>query len=236
MSERSSLERAVTAAFPLLTGGLLLRLVVTGRYRDFVKASMWPWLTLSAVALLAAAAWELASSRAVAPDHRPRIAWLLLAPVVVVLGVAPGSLGASALDRATRGRAVATYADGSWARLPADGVPLPMTIGEFVERTYAGDTTRGVPVVLTGFVVPDAGAATFRVVRFRISCCAADAAPVAVRVVNPPAGGAPPADTWVRVTGVLVPDEPAVLDPRFELTDLESIDEPASPYEVLATP
>lgn len=235
MSERSALDRAVAAAFPILIGGLLLRLVVTGRYRDVVKASMWPWLTLAAFGLVAAAAWELASSRAMA-THRPRVAWLLLAPVVLVLGIPPRPLGAAALDRAGRLRAPSTYADGSWARLPADGVPIPMTIGEFVERTYAGDTTRGVPVVLTGFVAPDDEGGSFRVVRFRISCCAADAAPVAVRITAPPADGVPPADTWVRVTGTLVPDEPAALDPRFELRSLERIDEPVSPYEVVTTP
>ncbi len=236
MSGRSSLDRAVAAAFPLLVGGLLLRLVVSGRYRDFVKASMWPWLTLSGFALLTAAAWELASARAPAHGHRPRVAWLLLAPVVVVLGIAPRSLGSAALARATRSRATYVYADGSWAKLPADGVPLAMTIGEFVERTYAGATTRGVPVKLTGFVVPDDdGSGTFRVVRFRISCCAADAAPVAVRVVDPPADR-PKADSWVTITGTLVPDDPAALDPRFEVTALEAIDEPSSPYESLVVP
>jgi uncharacterized membrane protein YcgQ (UPF0703/DUF1980 family) len=73
-------------------------------------------------------------------------------------------------------------------------------------------------------------------VRFRIACCAADAAPVAVQVVTGAPADVPPAESWVTITGTLVPDEPAVLDPRFALTSLEVVPEPESPYETLVMP
>ena len=215
---RSSLDRTLAAAFPLLLGGLLVRLVVTGRYRDFVKASMWPWLTLAGLALLIAAVWELLARRALPEDHRPAVAWLLLVPVVVILGAAPGALGSAALERSSHVRAARVTADGHWAPLDAAQAPIEMTIGEFVERTYAGPTTTDVPVTLVGFVAADDldGSAAFRVVRFRISCCAADA--------------------WVRITGTLEPDAPAVLQPRFHATALDVIAAPSSPYESLVVP
>lgn len=241
---RSSLDRALAAAFPLLLGGLLVRLVVTGRYRDYVKASMWPWLTLAGLGLLAGAVWELAARRALAQEHRPAIAWLLLVPVVVILGAAPGALGSAALERSTHARPARVTADGHWAPLDAAQAPIEMTIGEFVERTYAGPSTTGVPVTLVGFVAADDedGTAAFRVVRFRISCCAADAAPVAVRVMHDGADTAtgasatPAVDAWVRITGTLEPDTPAVLQPRFHATALDVIPAPSSPYESLVVP
>ena len=245
MSPRSSLDRLLAAAFPLLLGGVLVRLVVTGRYRDYVKASMWPWLTLAGFALLGGAAWELAARRAAAHEHRPAVAWLLLLPVVAVVGVAPGALGSAALERSTHSRPARITSDGHWAPLDAARAPIEMTIGEFVERTYAGPSTTGVPVTLVGFVATDDedGTALFRVVRFRISCCAADAAPVAVRVTvsdpGPPPGfpaAAGTIDTWVRITGTLEPDAPAVLQPRFHATAVEPIAAPDSPYESIVVP
>jgi uncharacterized repeat protein (TIGR03943 family) len=248
---RSSLDRVLAAAFPLLVGGLLVRMVVTGTYRSYVKASMWPWLSLAALGLLIGAVWELLARRATTLEHRPAVAWLLLLPVVVVLGLAPGALGSSALEGSTRPRAAYVSADGHWAALPRDRGPIDMTIGEFVERTYAGATTRDVAVQLTGFVAPDDGGgggsgpgdggpadngAAFLVVRFRISCCAADAAPVAVRVMAEGAPPMPAKDSWVTITGTLVPDDPAVLEPRFRVTSVEPIGPPSSPYESMVTP
>lgn len=230
-AERSSLDRISSAAVPLLVGGVLLRLVVTGQYRDYVKASMWPWLTLAALALLAAATWELAARRAAAHGHRPRVSWLLLVLVVVVIGLNPGALGSAALEHATRS-IPRMSSDGRWARLPRDGTPVEMTIGEFADRSYAGDTTTGVPVRLTGFVAPDEdGSSSFRVVRFRISCCAADAAPVAVRVVGEDGGARPPTDAWVVITGTLDEATRTALEPVVRVTSVRFTTRPAAPYE-----
>ena len=236
---RSALERAVSAAFPLLLGGLLVRLVVTGTYRDYVKPSMWPWLTLAGLGLLVAAGWDLFARRAERAAHRPGVAWLLLAPVVVVLGLAPGALGSSALARSNRPRTTFVTSDGRWAPLPHQSDAIELTIGELVERSYAGSTADGVPVRITGFVAPSEDATTaFRVVRFRISCCAADAVAMAVRIEGTPGtAGIPETGGWVTVTGTLQRDEPAVLEPRFAMTGLNPlVPAPASPYETLVAP
>lgn len=235
---RSSLDRAVSAAFPLLLGGLLVRLVATGTYRDYVKPSMWPWLTLAGLGLLLAAGWELFARRADRAAHRPAVSWLLLAPVLVVLGLAPGALGSSALERSTRPSAAFVTSDGRWAALPRQSEAIELTIGELVERSYAGDTADGVLVRLTGFAAPSEDSATaFRVVRFRISCCAADAVAMAVRVEGAAVTtGVPQTGAWVTVTGTLQRDEPAVLEPRLTMTDLTPVAEPSSPYETLVSP
>lgn len=239
MTPRSSLDRAVAAAFPLLLGGLVWRLVVTGTFRDYVKAAMWPWLLLAGTGLLVLAGWELLARRADRPAHRPAVAWLIVVPVMVVLGVAPGALGSSALERSTRPRAVAVTGDGRFAPVPRGGEPVDIPIGELVERSYAGDTADGATVRIVGFVAAGEDATTaFRVVRFRISCCAADAQPMAVRVIagdGAAAATSPPVDSWVAVTGTLERDEPAVLEPRFRATGIEAVPEPASPYESMTT-
>jgi uncharacterized repeat protein (TIGR03943 family) len=82
-------------------------------------------------------------------------------------------------------------------------------------------------VRLTGFV---AGAhnGRFRLARYQIACCAADATPVAVDVVGT-AGTRPTNDQWVTVTGTFEPGGGDV--PRVRATSVEEIDAPNDPYE-----
>ena len=223
-----ALERVVAAAFPLLLGGVLMRLVTSGTFTSYVKPSMRPWLLLAAAGLLAMGLWLLVARHPSAP-HVPGVAWLLLAPVFAVLIVAPGALGAGALARA---RSAPLGAANAWAPLPAHDGPVDLSLGEFVDRAQAGDTVRSTQVRFNGFVAPAADASgAFRIARYRISCCAADAQALAVVVVTDGAPAPPAADQWVRVVGELVPDDPAVLEPRFRIASIEPIAEPAQPYE-----
>jgi uncharacterized repeat protein (TIGR03943 family) len=82
-------------------------------------------------------------------------------------------------------------------------------------------------VELTGFV---AGAEEpgFRLARYQIACCAADAAPVVVRVVGT-AGDAPPLDQWVTVTGTFKPGGKEL--PELAATSVVEIPAPNDPYE-----
>ena len=222
------LERALAASFPLLLGGVLVRLVASGAYTGYVKPGMRPWLALAGAGLLLMGAWLLATPRR-RPSHVPGVAWLLLAPVLAILIVAPGALGSGALERA---RSAPRGAANAWGPLPGTVGPQELSIGEFVDRSQSGTTVRAVPVRFTGFVAtsPDASGA-FRIARYRISCCAADAQAVAVVVVPDGAPPKPADDRWVRVEGELVPDDPAVLEPRFHVTSMELVAEPAQPYE-----
>jgi uncharacterized repeat protein (TIGR03943 family) len=76
-----------------------------------------------------------------------------------------------------------------------------MTLLEFGQRAFDhdGSSFNGAAVQLTGFV---AGAEEngFKLARYTIACCAADAAPVVVHVVGT-VGDPSPRDQWVRVTG-----------------------------------
>ena len=84
----------------------------------------------------------------------------------------------------------------------------------------------GMPLELTGFVTHgDGPAADFRLTRFYISCCAADAVPYSVSVDA--AGRDFPDDTWLRVAGTLVvADAGLVLESEL----IEEIESPRDPY------
>lgn len=171
-------------------------------------------------------------------DRTPRIGWLLLVPVVCIAIVPLRPLGADAVGDRTANDVVAsrrTEADLA-AEIPTGGAT---TLLEYVTRAI-NDPTRPFtePVTLTGFVVADpAFDDGFAIARFVMSCCAADAAPIVVRVVTDETP--PPADTWVRVTGTQ-DTTTATLEPgersrteniRVDATEVERIDEPAAPYE-----
>ncbi|MFF4657416.1 TIGR03943 family putative permease subunit [Streptomyces sp. NPDC001381] len=132
-------------------------------------------------------------------DHSrvPRVAWLLFLPVLSLLFYAPPALGSYTASREPV-KAVAVEDDG-FDPLPATS-PLPITLTEFTQRVQQ-DRSRAIgerPVRMTGFVTPADGHSWY-LTRILVSCCAADATTLKVRVYG---AAAPKADTWVTVTGV----------------------------------
>jgi uncharacterized repeat protein (TIGR03943 family) len=84
-----------------------------------------------------------------------------------------------------------------------------------------------VPVKLTGFVA-GVRSGGFRLARYQIACCAADATPVVMDVVG--TSGAPPRDDqWVTVTGTFQQGGGDV--PRLAATTVVEIAAPDDPYE-----
>ena len=174
-----------TDAGALLTtviGVLLARLAFEGTFRRYVKPAMG-----TVAGRRRCPPRSARPRRAVAPPSRrrrsrhqhggERVAWLLVAPVLAILLIAPPSLGTYALDRA--GSAVTVRSGGgTFASLDPATAPHEMTLLEFNQRAFEGDATgasfSGAPVRLIGFVGPtkDDG---FLVARFQIACCAADA-------------------------------------------------------------
>jgi uncharacterized repeat protein (TIGR03943 family) len=157
--------------------------------------------------------------------HSTRVAWLLAAPVVVTLVVAPGALEADAVFRALPA-----------APIPLDELaPLPtpidgwyeLPVAEFVARSVGPEGgLEGLPVKLVGFVV-DRGEDS-SLARFRISCCAADAQVSEVRLRGVDA--VPAENSWIVVYGRWVPGGPtggAVMD----VERLIPVARPANPYE-----
>ncbi len=225
----------VGATTVLLVGVLLVRLTLTGAYTRYVRVGMEPWLLLAGVLLAALGlvgvvrALRGPHEAAATPghDHRQRVGWLLLAPVVALLMVAPPALGSYGVDR---GAAVVVSSGGrTFGALPA-GTVVPMTLLEFDQRAadHAGASFGTAQVRLTGFVAADDGGPGFRLARYQIQCCAADAVAATVRVVG--VSGDPPArDEWVTVTGTFQPSpgDP----PRLLVSSLTVTPAPADPYE-----
>ena len=250
------MTRAVGAAVMMMLGGACLRLVIGGGSVDYVKELMyWPLLAsgvilfaLGLVGLLRETApGALGGHAGHGHGHgEPRVAWLLLIPVLAVYLVPPPALGADSIDRG--GSRVAEPIS-PYVPLP-DGDVVELTMREFVERSVY-DTTgalEGRTVRLTGFAVPageeaeggpsaeDApvggGDAAFTLARVSMFCCAADGYAFTTDVTG--TDEQPPPDTWVTVTGTLVPFD-GVVDvysvPTLAVESLEYIERPENVYE-----
>jgi uncharacterized repeat protein (TIGR03943 family) len=239
----------------ILLGGALLKIAINGDYLRYVKPSQQPWAIvggavmagLGVVAivgdLLAARSASMADGRPAehtehgaenGHHHRVRSAWLLMVPVLTVFLVAPPALGADSVTR-TESRApqsVATMDAAAFPPLPV-GAVVPLPVSEFVSRAgWDGNgTLNGRTISLSGFVVHTEGGTLLA--RMVISCCAADAYPVTVRL----AGGAADrfkSDAWIEVTGKVVPGTATRANsytPDFTLESIRPVPAPKDPYE-----
>jgi len=229
----------------ILLGGALVKIAVNGDYLRYVKPSQQPWIIaggavmvlLGAVAIvrdILAARAKSEHSDGHGHAHSARPAWLLLVPVLAVFLVAPPALGA---DSVTRSAAAAPQntSYGSTAAFP----PLPagdvitLAVNEFVTRAGwdRANSLTGRTVSLTGFVVHNEGKTLLA--RLVISCCAADAFPVTVRVRGGEADHLA-SDAWIQVTGQVVPGT-ATKDnsytPDFTPASVTTVPAPKDPYE-----
>ena len=104
-----------------------------------------------------------------------------------------------------------------------------MTLLEYVQRAFdhRGASFNGAQIELTGFVAGAEGGG-FRLARYQIACCAADATPVVMDVVG--TSGTPPSnDQWVKVTGTFTPGGGEI--PKLAATSVVEIPAPEDPYE-----
>jgi uncharacterized repeat protein (TIGR03943 family) len=155
--------------------------------------------------------------------------------VLVVLVVQPAALGSYAVSSRS---AVPGGGDGDYPPLSAPvrgAVPMPMA--EFVTRAVRdpGQSLAGVRVRLTGFVAPgeskDGG---YRLTRFVIFCCAADAEALQAVVRGDPVPRA--RDQWLEVEGTWQPrpasvDDPSPPPPVLNADGVHPIAPPRPPYE-----
>jgi uncharacterized repeat protein (TIGR03943 family) len=225
-------------AISLLVGIVLLRLTLSGTFERYVREGMAPWLLAAGAAVLVLGAATLVQALRNAPvvdahDHHEHggglgVGWLLLAPIAALLLVAPPTLGAYGIGRAASVdiRAGAPVFD----PLPKGSGPVEMTLLEYGQRAFdhAGSSLAGEPVQLTGFVA-DSEPGGFRLARYQIACCAADAAPVVVRVVGT-SGDALSRDQWVTVVGRYRPTGDEQI-PALTATSVVEIEPPNDPYE-----
>ncbi|WP_026178690.1 TIGR03943 family putative permease subunit [Streptomyces hokutonensis] len=208
------MRRPLQVTLLVLSGlGLLHVSLFTDLCLRYVKPSMRPMLIASGFLLILlgiAEAWSRRSPAGTDGDHIeaseghvghnhskvPRVAWLLFLPALSLLFYAPPALGAYTASRAAP---KAVPQQDSFDPLPATS-PLPMTLTDFTTRVQQDrkGTIKGRTVQMTGFVTPDRGSTSWDLTRIMISCCAADAQSIKVRVYGIPALAA---NTWVTITG-----------------------------------
>lgn len=202
---------------PRIAAGLVLGawaflfwfLLATDRTMLYLS-SRTAWLVpLGAVIATVAAIGRLASARV--PDPGPlgnRETWMLgvvALPVVILLALPPVTLGAYAAGKRSSFSGSTLGASARIVSGPIDFVDIAAAQttkeGQAALRARAGEV-----VTLEGFVTlePGDGPDEFRLTRFIITCCVADATIAQVRVVGAPPGSVT-SDGWVSVTGRLYP-------------------------------
>ena len=90
------------------------------------------------------------------------------------------------------------------------------------------------PVDVIGFITPDPGGSSdiFYVSRFKITCCAVDAAPSGLPVYYPDWSNELSADTWVQVAGAIETNPSADSDQGLAVLpgSVDVVEEPSDPY------
>ncbi|SDK28540.1 TIGR03943 family protein [Lentzea albidocapillata subsp. violacea] len=223
----------------VLLGGALLKISFSGLYLRYVQKSLLPLLIAAGVIMIGLALFAIvqdirrgkaASDADHEHSHSSRSTWLMLLPVLAVFLISPPALGGDVVNSAADTNQ-AQRSRNLLGELPSgDVIPLSMT--EFVTRTAWDEsgTLDGRRVKLTGFLLRAEGD-TF-VARLAISCCAADARPLKVRVT----GDVPslPDEQWVEVTGQVVPKSASEKNswvPSFTVESFTPVPEPVEPYE-----
>jgi uncharacterized repeat protein (TIGR03943 family) len=234
-------RRDAQAIILLLVGGGMIRLAWTGDYLDYVKPYAF-WLILPAGLILLAVAgvtaWQVWRERAEADDGHghgePKVAWLLLAPVVGMLLVAPDALGSYEAER-TGTVLGAEEARSAYPELPDDTDPVPLTLLDYAARAIFDDgaTLEGHRVQLRGFILYDGDEP--QLARMVVSCCAADARPVKLGMEGEVPAGLEP-DQWVEVVGEYSPRQGrdeinGELVPYIEVESVTGIPAPDNEYQ-----
>ncbi len=253
------MNRETRAIVTGMLGGLLLAITLSGKFTSYVKPGFRPMLLIAggilvvlAIASLAAAIRDdIASPK---PDadgdgdetddhqghhHGTRAPWLMLAPVLVLLFVAPPALGAAAVDRgiscgtpAPDGTTYPSRRVKAADPLPV-GPPVPLSMQEFVQRSLydADHSTAMTDVEVVAFISrSNCDGDGYSLVRLKISCCAADAIAVRVHVDAPTQY---PSDTWVRAVIRAVPDTGDQSNnyvPSVSVISLTPMSQPDEPY------
>jgi uncharacterized repeat protein (TIGR03943 family) len=253
---RPLLNNEALGVILMLLGGITARISITGEYRNYVKPGLQPLLLIAAAALLAiggATLWhEITRRRATSAaadrhgadhdghaatsdehDHAaaPGVGWLLLAPVMALVLLAPPALGADAAANAGTALSAPT---GDFPPLP-DGDPVELTLNDYATRAVfdEGHSLTDRQVQLTGFVTLGPNGEIF-LARMIVSCCAADARPIKIGLEGEvPSDVA--ADTWLTVVGRYTPtrttdDVNGVAIPYIDVGSAALTTQPTDPY------
>jgi uncharacterized repeat protein (TIGR03943 family) len=159
----------------------------------------------------------------------PSVGWLLLVPIVALVGVAPPTDGALTGHR--RQGAPARPADTTVALRGTE--PIPMPLAEVVQRaSWAIGSLRGHRLRVLGFVAGRHGRAVV-LGRLSITCCAADAQEDDVEVRGPPVTSTAYAlGEWLLVTATFTELSPENrFEPVLSAATVEAVEAPRNPYD-----
>lgn len=233
----------------LLLGGALLKISLNGQYLRYVKPSLLPWLIACGAVAVALAVIGIVRDLLTSRDdhgahnhdqghqHSSRSPWLLMLPVLAIFLIAPPALGADKVARSGERSVAAQPPRGDsnvdFVPLPDEEAPL-LKIGDVVTRSIWDDSgsLEDRQVRLVGFVVKATDGSNY-LARLVISCCAADATPVKVKLD----GGQTAqysSDTWLEVRGEVQPgtaNEGNGYAPTFVVSQVNPVQPPPDPYE-----
>lgn len=236
------MSREAENALLLLVGIATAMITIGGAYTRYVKASLLPWLTVTAVILIGLALVSMAADirRGSPPEddhsdhsHRGSIAWLLLVPIAVLIFITPPALRPEAA--AAKVTAVSTEVlRRPFPALPqgrAPEVSLPDVMIRAAQDT-AG-TLDGRLITVIGFTLPEAGGVDLG--RVVIICCAADAQLARIHLRGPAATGLGnyPEETWLKVEGTVLSgkaDGDSTSIPTLHVQSATRIDAPTNAY------
>jgi uncharacterized repeat protein (TIGR03943 family) len=222
----------------LLFGGALVRLAAGDALLRYVRPVARPWVLLAGIGMIVLAVALLGDAqryRGSAVDL-PRgssfsvpTGWLLLAPVIAIVVVAPPALGSFSANRESSPVAASAAVHKDFAGLTG---PAPHRLGlfDFTTRVLwdSARTVTGTDVTLTGFVLSQRTDG-FVLARLVVTCCAADARPVEVFVRSPTH---PAEDSWVAVTGRYAgTDKAQPTFPVLAASIVLPVKQPVNPYD-----
>jgi uncharacterized repeat protein (TIGR03943 family) len=217
----------------------------SGAALNYVRPALTPYLLAGGLVLLLLGLLPpggLLGRARPQPAGRPesggaaRVSWLLLVPALVVVLVQPAALGSHAVS--SRSAVPDGAAGDTYPQLapPVRGA-VPMTMAEFITRALRdrNRSLEGVRVRLVGFVAPERDGEGYRLTRFVIFCCAADAE--ALQVVVHGDGTRRAGDQWLEVEGrwqprpVAAADDPSPAPPVLTVDAVRPVAQPRRPYE-----
>lgn len=243
-----------------MLGGLLLAITLSGKFTSYVKPGFRPMLLIAGGVLVVLAVVSLVmamredsrsgddhehepeSSEDLAHaghQHSTRAPWLMLAPVLVLLFVAPPALGAEAVDRGINCGIPAPDGTSYPSRRVKDADPLPvtspvpLTMQDFVQRSLydSAYSTVNADIEVEAFISrSNCDGDGYSLVRLKISCCAADAIAIRAHVDEPTQY---PSNTWVKAVVRAVKDSGDQSDnyvPTATVISLTPISQPDDPY------
>lgn len=230
----------------VLLGGALLKISLNGTYLRYVKPAQLPWLiaagsVMVVIAFISIGRDVVAARRPSGPaavhdhhNHGTYSTWLLLLPVLAVFLIAPPALGEDSVNRAAARTPPppSSSQDFGFPPLPAGDI-IDQRVRDFVERA-AWDKSGSLDnrsVRLVGFIAHK-GPDTF-LARMTISCCAADAYPVKVKLDGPSLDTLA-SDQWVQATVRIHPgtaNKDTEYVPSASLQNVQLTQQPEDPYE-----